>query len=122
MVKGVAEEGKRTVLRLLKTATVQVQSAIAQARGAPAASAATSGASVSVEDMSFHDLDQYLLGQAPLLTALYNESAAVAVRAREQAQLLLDFGASLRALGRPDDCCGPVRAALVLGHARAVVR
>jgi len=103
LVKGVAEEGKKTVLRLVKLASVQVQSAIAQARGAPApSSAATAGASVSVEDMSFSELEVYLLGQAPLLTALYNEAAAVAVRAREQAQLLLDFGASLRALGQSE--------------------
>ena len=102
LVKGVAEEGKKTVLRLVRLASVQVQSAIAQARGAPAPSAATAGASVSVEDMSFSELEAYLLGQAPLLTALYNEAAAVAVRAREQAQLLLDFGASLRALGQSE--------------------
>jgi hypothetical protein len=111
-VKGVAEEGKKQILKLVKTASVAVQGAIAQARGAPNAAAVGSSTSASktAEDLSFADLETYLLGQAPLLTALYNESASVAVRAREQAQLLLDFGASLRSLGQAEG--GPLGTSL----------
>jgi hypothetical protein len=110
-VKGVAEEGKKQILKLVKTSVIAVQGAIASARGAPNASAAgSSSASRSTEDISFAELETYLLGQAPLLTALYNESASVAVRAREQAQLLLDFGASLRALGQAEG--GPLGSSL----------
>jgi hypothetical protein len=61
-----------------------------------------SAAARSAEDASFRDLEGYLLGSAPLVTALYNASAVHALRAREQAQLLLDFGAALRALGQTE--------------------
>lgn len=112
MVKGVAEEGKKTVMKFVKTATNAVSSTIHNLRGTAVipSSPSTAGASRSAEDMSFAELETYLLGQAPLLTALYNEAAAVAVRAREQAQLLLDYGASLRALGHSEG--GPVGQAL----------
>ena len=107
LVKGIAEEGKRTVLKLIKTATVQAKAIVAQARGQPQVAVAAAGSgSATVEDMSFADLEQYLLGQAPLVTALYNEAAGVAVRAREQAQLLLDFGSALRALGQSETGAG----------------
>ncbi len=53
----------------------------------------------SIEDASFASLEAYVLGQAGPLTAVYNASAALAIRYREQAQLLLDHGAALRSLG-----------------------
>jgi len=111
-LKGAAAEGKRVVLKALKTAKVLVQDAIAQARGSGGGPSGGGGTSVapaggaaaarSAEDASFRDLEGYLLGSAPLVTALYNASAAHALRAREQAQLLLDFGAALRALGQTE--------------------
>lgn len=103
MVKGVAEKSKRTVLRVIKLATVLAKSAISQARGTGAAPVAvTSTANKTAEDAAFRDLELYLLGQAPLLTGLYNAAAATAVRSREQAQLLLDFGAALRSMGQTE--------------------
>jgi hypothetical protein len=102
-MKDVAVQGKKQVMRVLKTATVIVKDAIAQARGnAPSSAPASTASSRTVEDSSFRDLEMYLLGQAPLITALYNSSAALALRAREQAQLLLDLGAAMRALGQTE--------------------
>ena len=99
--QALAAEGTKTIMKIVKSAAIQVKDAISQARGNAATGLASSGSS-SVEDMSFSDLEMYLIGQAPLLTALYNESASVAVRAREQAQLLLDFGAAMRSLGQSE--------------------
>ena len=53
----------------------------------------------SPDDAAFAEVEAYLLGQAGPLTAVYNAAAALAVRYREQAQLLLDHGAALRSLG-----------------------
>lgn len=67
----------------------------------------------SAEDLSFEEIESYVLNQAPLVTALYNRAAGAAVRAREQAQLLLEYGAALRALGAAEG--GALGGALAAG-------
>lgn len=100
------------MLKAIRAAGTAISNAVADARapaggdgaapGAPGAapgSTVSSSAGKSAEDLSFGELETYLLHQAPLITALYNAAAESAVKYREDAQQLLDFGASLRALG-----------------------
>lgn len=111
LVKGVADAGKKTLLRAVKTMRAVVKDALAgrghgAGSGGPGSPASSTGGK-NPEDLAFRDMELYLFGQAPLLTSLYNSAAAYAVRAREQAQLLLDFGAALKALGQTEAEGGP---------------
>lgn len=55
-------------------------------------------ASMSAEDLSFSELENYLLQRATLVNSIYTQAAAAVVHWREQAQLLLEYGAGLRGL------------------------
>lgn len=74
-----------------------------QVRGGGGLASVTAGGGFtkgsSADDAAFASIESYLLGQAGPLTAVYNAAAALAIRYREQAQLLLDHGAALRSLG-----------------------
>lgn len=91
------ETGKKTLVRLLKTASSVAQDAIATVRGGGSTAAAS--VSASTQDVAFAELDAYLSTQAPLVELLHSAAEKLAQRSREQAQLLLEFGHSLRALG-----------------------
>lgn len=77
-----------------------IKGKVADARGT------STNKSRSAEDISFAELEAYLLGQAPLLTVIYNSAVANVSHWREQAQLLLEYGASLKAIGKTEG--GPV--------------
>lgn len=64
-------------------------------------SGSSSGAAMSksAEDLSFQEVEAYLVGQAPLVATLYNAAAMLAGQYRIQAQLLLEYGGALRSLG-----------------------
>jgi sorting nexin-1/2 len=102
-VKGIAEKTKVGTLKFIKNAQNTIVSTINEVRGHGtgatnhAASGITKGK--SIEDDAFLQMEAYLAGQSPLINGLYNQAAAMTIRYREQAQLLLDYGASLRALG-----------------------
>jgi hypothetical protein len=91
------ETGKKTLVRLLKTASSVAHDAIATVRGG--GSTAASSVSASTQDVAFAELDAYLSAQAPLVELLHGAAEKLAQRSREQAALLLEFGHSLRALG-----------------------
>ena len=104
MVKSVVAESRTRVMKLLKTATTTITTTIAEVRGGTGGISSSSAASgytkgSSADDAAFASIEAYLLGQAGPLTAVYNAAAALAIRYREQAQLLLDHGAALRSLG-----------------------
>lgn len=96
MMTGAAAAAGGGVVRLIKTAAGAIRS-VARGRGESSAGAAPKGK--STEDISFEEIEAYMLNQAPIVTALYNQAAAQAVRHREQAQLLLEYGGAIRALG-----------------------
>lgn len=105
-LKSAAKEGQRSVLAFVKSATHTVMAKVAEVRGGgggptgPSAGSAGSASSArTADDAAVELLERYTEGQAPLLTAAYNAAAALAIRYREQAQLLLDYGATLRAMG-----------------------
>jgi hypothetical protein len=91
------ESGKKTIVRLLKTAGSVASDAFASVRGSGAS--ASGPASSTTHDLAFAELEAYLTTQAPLIALLYNAAATLANRYREQAQLLLEYGQALRALG-----------------------
>lgn len=104
MVKSVVAESRTRVMKLLKTASTTISTTIAEVRGGSGGvSSASAGGGYtkgsSADDHAFASIEAYLLGQAGPLTAVYNAAAALAIRYREQAQLLLDHGAALRSLG-----------------------
>jgi hypothetical protein len=114
-VRSVVAESRARVMRLLKTATTTLTTTIAEVRSGSGIGSSHAGAGSytkgsSADDAAFASIEAYLLGQAGPLTAVYNASAALAVRYREQAQLLLDHGASLRSLGGTEG--GPYGASL----------
>lgn len=89
------QSGKKTIVALLKTASSAASDAFASVRGGPGVVTTSS----ATQDVAFAELDAYLTAQAPLVALLYNAAANVASRSREQAQLLLEYGQTLRALG-----------------------
>jgi len=102
MVSHAAAAAGSGVVRALKSAATSISN-VARGRGdSGAAGAGAVRGGRSAEDLSFGELEGYVLQQAPLVTALYNQAAAQAIKHREQAQLLLEYGAALRALGTAD--------------------
>ena len=91
------ESGKKTIVRLLKTAGSVASDALSSVRGSGAHAGAPS--SSATHNVAFAELEAYLSTQAPLVALLYNAAATLANRYREQAQLLLEYGQALRALG-----------------------
>lgn len=122
MVSSAAATAGSSMVRFMKSAAAAVSSTVARARGGsdaaptgavpvaggPAATAAAGGVvppasgGASAEDLSFGELSAYAENQGPILAALYNSAAAAAAQHRARAQALLEYGASLRALGGSD--------------------
>lgn len=102
VVKDAAAKSGKSIAKFFKVVASSASGALAQARGTAPAPASASSLARSAEDVTFLDLELYLSSQAPLLAGLYNAAATLAMRYREQAQLLLDFGSALRAMGATD--------------------
>ena len=109
-VGAAATAAGKNVFSFMKSVAKDVSAAANAATGGRVGSAAGGGSGAggaggagakpkSAEDLSFEEVEAYVQLQAPLVTVLYNRAAGAAVRAREQAQLLLEYGAALRALG-----------------------
>ena len=105
LVMGTVDKSKKVILRLFKSATVLASDAYAQARGVQGT--VVSGASASAQDVAFAEVDAYLAAQAPLVATLYSAAAVLANRNREQAQVLLAYGSSLRELGAAERAEAP---------------
>jgi sorting nexin-1/2 len=92
-VSNAASSAGSSVVKMLKGAASSISTAVS------GGSSGSTRAGKSGEDLSFEEVETYLFGTGPLLINLYNNAAALAGTYRDQAQLLLDYGAALRALG-----------------------
>jgi hypothetical protein len=104
MVQGAAAAATKGVFSMLKVAATTISAAANTATGGRVGTAAgaDSHKAKTAEDLSFEEIENYISQQAPLVMALYNRAAGQAVRSREQAQLLLEYGAALRAFGQTE--------------------
>lgn len=109
VVSSAAAAAGSGVMRFLRATGTAISYAVDSAKGSGTGAAGAAGGpgvggvsgsgGKSAEDLSFEELEAYLTHQAPLLALLYTAAAESAVKHREDAQALLDYGAALRALG-----------------------